>query len=465
MSSIVVNDVHSALNQTAVRDVLRPATIEGLRQQVCHLAGHGMPVALTGGRHAMGGQQFLSRGHIIDMTGLDRVHGLDFDRGIVDAEAGIAWPALIDALERLQAGIASPWSIRQKQTGADDFTLGGSLAANIHGRGLTLPPIVGDVESFDLLTAGGNIVTCSRQDHADLFRLAIGGYGLFGAITRVRLRLMRRQLLRRQVRIADVAELSNLIKARTDEGWLYGDMQYVTDPAGDDFMRRGILSCYEPAPDHPAPSTDQVELTLEDWKRLYRLAFTDKRRAFIEYAAHYLATDGQTYWSDLSQLSPYLPGHHDELARPGGGATRRSLMITELYVPPARLPEFMAAARHAALRGRFDVVYGTIRFIRRDSETFLPWAREHYACIIVNLAVTHTPEGIDLAQGQFRDLIDIAIAHGGSFYLTYHRWARRDQVLSCYPQMPAFIARKRAHDPNAGFRSDWFDWLTRLIEA
>lgn len=56
----------------------------------------------------------------------------------------------------------------------------------------------------------------------------------------------------------------------------------------------------------------------------------------------------------------------------------------------------------------------------------------------------------------FRDLIDLAIARGGSYYLTYHRFASRDQIAACYPSFEEFLARKAAHDPTSLFQSDWY---------
>ena len=88
-----------------------------------------------------------------------------------------------------------------------------------------------------------------------------------------------------------------------------------------------------------------------------------------------------------------------------------------------------------------------MRLIERDDETFLAWARDRYACVIFNLHVDHTPPRSSAPPSAFRALIDLGIAHGGSYYLTYHRWARRDQVERCYPQLPEFLAHKRQHDP------------------
>ena len=138
-------------------------------------------------------------------------------------------------------------------------------------------------------------------------------------------------------------------------------------------------------------------------------------------------------------------------------------MISELYVPHDRLVDFLrASARMLASRGA-EVIYGTIRLVRQDSETFLPWATQDQACVIFNLHVRHTPEGLAHAKDSFRGLIDLAIERSGSFFLTYHRWATREQLLAAYPQFPGFLARKRALDPGLIFRSDWFDWLEQTL--
>ena len=56
----------------------------------------------------------------------------------------------------------------------------------------------------------------------------------------------------------------------------------------------------------------------------------------------------------------------------------------------------------------------------------------------------------------FRRLIDMAARRNGTYYLTYHRYARREQVLACYPQFPQFLQLKRKYDPSERFQSDWY---------
>jgi len=76
--------------------------------------------------------------------------------------------------------------------------------------------------------------------------------------------------------------------------------------------------------------------------------------------------------------------------------------------------------------------------------------------VTFNLCVAHNSEGVKDAVRSFRRLIDGAIGHGGSFYLTYHRWATRRQIQACYPQFEEFLRLKRAADPAERFQSDWY---------
>lgn len=416
----------------------------------------------------MGGQQFCSGGILLDTCRLDRVLEFDRSNGHLDVEAGIQWPALMDFLRESQRSAEQPWAIAQKQTGADRFSLGGSVSANVHGRGLSLRPLVGDVESLVVVSADGEAHRCSRTENPDLFRLVVGGYGLFGVVYSVRLRLVRRRLLERVAEIETVDRLAERFEERAADGYLYGDLQFAIDPCSPDFLRRGVFSCYRPVRDRPIPSC-QRRLSGDDWSRLLHLAHTDKGKAFERYAGYYLSTSGQLYHSDAHQLADYADGYHEELDRRLGAASPATEMIGELYVPRERLADFMAEAAEDFRAHRVDVVYGTIRTIERDEETFLPWARERYACVIFNVHTVHTPDGLEHSAAAFRRLIDMAVRRGGSFYLTYHRWATRRQVETCYPQFAEFLRLKCAHDPDEVFASDWYlhhrELFTREAEA
>ncbi len=451
----LVNDVHGKLHPTLVHRVVRPDSVEAIVAAIGDARLEGRAISVAGGRHSMGGQQFGTGTNLIDMSAMNRIITFDPLRGEVEAEAGIQWPELIDGLSVIQAGAPEPWGIIQKQTGADRLTLGGALSSNIHGRGLAFRPIISDVVSFTIAGADGIVRTCSRDEHVDLFRLAIGGYGLFGVIATVRLRLARRQKVERVVQVLDVDDLMPAFASRIAGGFTYGDFQFSIDASNDDFLRQGVFSCYRPVdPSTPMPD-GQRALSTDDWRTLLYLGHVDKRRAVDAYTAHYLATSGQLYWSDTHQLAEYIDDYHSGLDQSVGATAMGSEVITEIYVPRARLTEFFAEVRADFRANNVNLIYGTVRLIERDEESFLAWATQPYACIIFNLHVDHTPSGLAHAASAFRRLIDLAISFGGSYYLTYHRFATREQVETCYPRFVEFLQLKHQHDSEGRFQSDW----------
>lgn len=464
-TSLVVNDLHSQLNPTRVHAIEKASGMEMVANVIRQAKADGRAVAMAGGRHAMGGQQFAEDAVLLDTRALNQIVAFDREAGTVTVDGGVQWPQLIEYLNAQQADPAGGpmWGIYQKQTGADRLSLGGALSCNAHGRGLNLKPIIQQVRWFDLIDAGGNLLRCSRTQNQELFSLAIGGYGLFGVIARLQLQLRPRVKVRRVVELGETAGIIERFEQRIRDGYLYGDYQFTTDAGRDSFLRRGIFSTYQPVPAETPLTANPTRFNPEDWARLTFYAHKYKRRAFEVYSSRYLATSGQIYWADSQLSAAYVDNYHADVDRALGSRVKATEMITEIYVQRPQLPAFMDAAR-VALRDRgTNIVYGTVRMIEKDDESFLPWAKERYACIIFNLHVEHTPAKIEAAADALRALIDLGIAHGGSYYLTYHRWARKDQVERCYPRMAAFLAKKREYDPEERFQSTWYRDYRRMF--
>ncbi len=454
--SILVNDVHSQLNSTRVQAILEPRSLEEVQTIVRTARKDRKIISVAGGRHAMGGQQFGTDTLLIDIRKLNRVLHLDRQRGILEVEAGIEWPELMEGYLRLQDGARQPWGIAQKQTGADRLTIAGTIAANAHGRGLAMKPFVSDVEAFVLVDATGAARTCSRTENPELFRLVVGGYGLFGIVTSARLRLVPRRKVERLVEILTVDDLMAAFDKRVSDGFQYGDFQFSIERDSEDFLHKGVFSCYRPVAMETPISPAQKQLSDKNWRQLLLLAHTNQKRAFEVYADYYLSTNGQVYWSDIHQLSTYPDNYHREIDQTLHAPYPASEIITEINVPRSTLKGFFDEVRDDFRRNNVNLIYGTVRIIERDDETFLPWARQPYACVIFNLHTVHNPEGLQRSADAFRRLIDMAVRRGGTYYLTYHRYASRKQVEGCYPQFAEFLQLKRKYDPEERFQSDWY---------
>jgi FAD/FMN-containing dehydrogenase len=460
--TILVNDVHSQLNSARVWRIVAPQTLEQVRSALRAARKEERNVCISGSRHAMGGQQFCADAVMLDIRKLNRVLSFDRERGLIEVESGVQWPQLLEYLHESQRGEPKAWAFAQKQTGADRLTIGGCLSANIHGRGLTMAPFISDVESFKLLDAKGALRTCSRSENSELFALAIGGYGLFGFIYSATLRLVPRRKLERVVELRSVEGLAGAFNERIVEGYLYGDFQYAIDEGSPDFMRQGVFSCYRPVDDATPMLGVQRELGNRDWIDLLYLAHTKKSEAFKRYASYYVSTNGQLYWSDEHQMSAYPDDYHRVLEKRMQSENRASEAITEIYCERDALERFMGEAREYVQRNNVSVVYGTVRLIEQDKESFLAWARKPYACVIFNVHIEHTTGGVIRGADALRRLIDIGLRSGGSYYPTYNRYALRRQVDVCYPQMPEFLKLKLKYDPEEIFQSEWYRHYKRM---
>jgi FAD/FMN-containing dehydrogenase len=458
-----VNDTHSALNRTPIAKVIEPQRVGHVVEAVLQARARGEPLAVAGARHAMGGQQFLSGGTLLDMRQLASVRFFDRVNALMEVEAGITWPDVIRGYLALQRGPGPTYGIRQKQTGADRLTLGGAVSSNIHGRGLSAQPFVADIEGLEVVTATGDVVRCSRTENDGLFRHVVGGYGLFGVVTAVTLRLVPRVKVVREVARLDIGYLIDAFDERIAAGHLYGDFQFATAPGSAEFLRTGVLSTYRPVGSEARIPDNQRRLSQREWNELLTLAHNDKRAAFRRFTEFYLATHGQVYWSDTHQLNLYLEDYHGALDHRLGAAVRGSEMITELYVPRADLTQFMDDVRRDFSANDVDFIYGTVRLIEAERETALPWARNGWACVIFNLHIDHRPQDVARAAGHFRRLIDHALRYGGSYFLTYHRFASAAQVLDAHPGIRSFLAAKQTIDPERVFQSDWYRHLEGIL--
>ena len=75
-AGVVVNDVHSRLNETRVNRVVSPDSVAAIQAVVRQARAEGRAISIAGGRHAMGAQQFGTDTILVDTVRLDKVLAL-----------------------------------------------------------------------------------------------------------------------------------------------------------------------------------------------------------------------------------------------------------------------------------------------------------------------------------------------------------------------------------------------------
>ena len=441
---VTVNDVHAQISATRVAGVREPA---GLGEAAGGIRSGG--VSVCGGRYSSGGQAFRTDGVLVDTRRMSGVTSIDQGAGLVTAAAGTRWPELIAALRERAPG----WTIRQKQSGADEVSLGGTLSVNAHGRCLDQAPIVQDVESLTVYDPGsGKILRCSRTENADRFARVVGGLGLFGVITDVTLRLVPRRLQQRRTEYAPADEAVARLDAAAVRGATHGDFQYVVDETDPDFMRAGLVMTYEPAEAGAEPGPLLQDAAL--FTKLAVLAHADRPAGWLAYKRQVLAPSPVAAWSDQWQMATYAHGYHREVER-ATGMPRGSEILSELFVPRDQLAAHLEASAAAIRLAGVPLIYGNVRLIEPDRETALPWARGRFACVVSNLHADHTPAGLGAVRDAFRGMLDDALARGGTYYLAHHRFARPDQVKAAWPGLAEHLTEATRLDPRRRVWSDF----------
>src|SRR5712692_7293756 len=175
---LIVNDV-TRLNPIPVWAIATPTTVEEVQEAFRKTQ---VPISVGGGQFSMGGQTASPGSLHLDMRKLNKILAFSPVQKTIRVQAGIRWCDIQKFVD--PHGLA----VKIMQTYAN-FTVGGSLSVNVHGRYVGLGPLIFSVRSFKIILADGSEVEASRTRNADIFYGAIGGYGGLGVLTDVTLEL------------------------------------------------------------------------------------------------------------------------------------------------------------------------------------------------------------------------------------------------------------------------------------
>ena len=188
-----VNDV-TQLNPIQVGKVIQPTKVEDIINAIQSSEGS---ISVGGGRFSMGGQVAFENSLHIDMRKFNQVLNLDTEKKQITVQPGITWRDLQKYID------PHDLSVKIMQTYAN-FTVGGSISVNCHGRYIGNGPIISSVLNIKLVTAKGNLINANRSENTEIFKAAIGGYGGIGVIVETTLQLEDNVKVERQTNLVKV---------------------------------------------------------------------------------------------------------------------------------------------------------------------------------------------------------------------------------------------------------------------
>lgn len=444
------------LHPVKVRDVRSETRRADLVAVVKDARRRGLKVSIAGSHHSQGGHTYYPDAVVLDMRDFDRILDFDAKKRLLTVESGAQW-------EDVQRFLAPRGFAVMRMQSSYVFTIGGTLSANAHGRDLDGSSVVESVRSFRLLQADGSVVNVSRTENPGLFRLVIGGYGMFGVILDVTLQVVPDVVYEKHSTTVDYAAFPDYFKQeiQADPAVRMMLVRPNVDVRSPDYLRSMAVSTWsQTAAARRADTPSQHRLTEERGVTRDKIMFDLSRRfdwaKSLRWKIQAALVEGGGEGKFISRNNAMRPPE-TPLAFLDYRPRHRTDIIQEYYIPIDEFVGFMRDFRRILVADDVNVISSTIRYVHANDEIALPYAPKRDALsIIVMSNIGLDKAEIARARATTRRLVDATIKHGGTHYLTYQLFPTRAQVEAEYPNLDAVFAAKRKYDPDEVFMNEFY---------
>ncbi len=270
----------------------------------------GVAVLAVGNRRSYGDVCLNSHGLTIVTDHYDRFIQFDCDSGTVECCAGVG----LDELNAIT--VAAGWFV-PVTPGTKYVTLGGMVANDVHGKNHHNAGAFGNhILELTLLRSKDGFMTCGPGENPDLFAATIGGMGLTGVITRIKLKLKKvasRQLFVEDIPFSSLDEFHSLTEESDSQweytvAWLNGD-SFTPDRVAGVFSRAKHV---EKNADHLirdagvplhipfiAPNVLLNRPVMKIFNKLYSFMNRQSRDSIKEYNSFFYPLDKVENWNIL----------------------------------------------------------------------------------------------------------------------------------------------------------------------
>ena len=432
----IINDV-TQLNPVAVARIERPASVEALAELVRTTSG---PISVGGGRFSMGGQTASPGSLHLDMRGLDRILEFSAAEKWIRVQAGIRWCDIQRHID------PDDLSVKIMQTYAN-FTVGGALSVNCHGRYVGLGPVILSVRWIRVLLMDGSLVRASSTENSEIFFGCIGCYNAIGIIVEVELdladnvavKLVQKKLTRGDYPHFFRESVRNQAGAIFHNADMYPPdftrLRSVTFVATTEkpTVKTRLMPLRESYPVHRYFLWSFMETPFGAWRRenlVEPLLYLRPKIHWRNYEAGY----------DVMELEPV-------------SREKRTWVLLEYFVPVAHFEAYSRRVAEIFRRHQVKVLNISVRHAMSDPGSYLAWAREEVFAFVV-----YYKQGTDdVEKGRVavwtRELIDATLACGGTYYLPYQPHATVEQFHRAYPDARKLFALKDRLDPEFRLRN------------
>jgi len=450
-----INDA-SCLNKTAIYGVLKVRNIADIQNALQFARDNHLKVTVAGQRHSMGGQSFIKDGLVLDMRDFNQVI-VSKENFTLTAESGATWAQIQNVLDADGLSVKAMQSINVP-------TVGGTLSVNAHGIAHDPGQIAPTVKWLRILLSNGEIKTASFDENPDLFRLAIGGYGLFGVILDAELEIVANEVYEWKTKYLNYTEFPEYylknVEGNRKIGLFYGRLSvspgsYLTEAAFHTYEKRafdGAIPVLKPLGDEWFVRSVLNFSKTGGFGRRVRWGL----EKYVEPKIYPCLTRSQA----MVQENGCLVTRNHEMADSMGYLKSRFIdtnILQEYFIPPAKMTEFIDGLRKLVGDDRGNLLNVTVRFVHEDTVTALPYATQDMFAFVLYFNQKLNEAESRRMQKITADLIDLSLRLSGTFYLPYQLFYSKQQLRQAYPEIDSFFAQKKKHDPIGLFTNKLYE--------
>ena len=450
-----INDA-SCLNKTPIYGIVRVKSAEDISRALKFARDNHLTVSVSGQRHSMGGQTFTRNGLVLDMRDYSQLW-LDKDSHTLKAQTGATWQQIQYFLDPQGLAVEAMQSI-------NIFTVGGSMSVNAHGIAHRPGPMASTVRSFRIMLSNGEIKNASPNENSELFRLALGGYGLFGVLLDVDLQVVQNEayeLKTEYMGYKDVTGYYNReIAGNGNIGMFYGRLS--VSPSS--YLEETAVHVYKKVKyDRAMPPLAEPK---HDWigRLVINFSKTGSLGRRVRWAVEKHAESGLHQCISRNQAMNQNDGclvtRNQEMADSMKYLQNRlhdTDILQEYFIPPQRMPEFVDGLRRVVISNDANLLNVTLRIVHKDTVTALPYAKEDMFAFVLYFNQKLNEKNAAVLQKTTAELIDLALELKGTYYLPYQLYYSQEQLHAAYPEVGAFFAAKKKYDPLNLFGSKFYE--------
>lgn len=437
----------SHLNLTKVDTIIqlpnnKTEIVSQLKGILKYAKENNLKISIAGARHSMGGHTIYPNGIVLNMLPYKQME-LDTTSNILTIGSGALWEDALKYLDKYGKSIAIMQAF-------SSFSIGGSISVNGHGWQKNLPPISESVISFMLMKQNGEIVNCSRQENKELFNLVIGGYGLFGIVLDVKLKVVENIALQyKYIRLNPDNYINYFKKYITDNpnvNLVFGRLR-ISDKL---FLEEATLNFFEKV-EAKIPALQNEKST-----EAQRLVFRGSVNS--EYGKR-LRWDLETGMNKVSKNQIYSRNEllNDDVSIIENKDSSSTDLLQEYFIPERNFTQFISDIKPILKNSKIDLLNITIRGVQKDNDSYLNYARESVFGFVLLFNQKKTNEQEKEMKTLTNQLVDVALKNEGTFYLPYRLHIDKDKMRKSYPQADKFFDLKLKYDPSELFNNKFYE--------